>query len=194
MTGDIEAPEEGNDFLEAGNNQEFDEGKVVSMLGEILSLLKGGKTMPGKQGYPYKYPEAQKKAFDDLKKEKETLETKLQAFEKAEKDKKITGLLDTMEGKGLIQKEQRADMFKDYAEHFSVEQIDALITQTGKMDFEKAKQKSFSSGDQPEQKTKDFEKSISDLEHKMMVLKDAGVSGPVYEGYEAELKKLKGDN
>ena len=174
----------GDDFLET----DPEPSKIESMLAEILSELK--TTKKKKPEEPYEYPE--KEQLTALQKEKEELEKKLGEFQLKEKEEKVNEYIGDLVEKGLILEDHRKDLAKEYSEKFSIEQLDALIESSAKMDFKRAKQKSFAAGGEPA--GKDSEKQQEDLELKLQDLEAAGIKGPVFDDATAELKAMKEAN
>lgn len=207
-----------DEFLDLDPEQTDQASGNAELLKRIASIHKLLKELTLKLGgkYPapgYAYPKPEKmeelekrnaeleekvkkfeeevKPIQDLEKEKADLEAKLKSYEQKEKEAKVTDYLNDLEEKGLIQSDQREELFKEFAEKFSVEQLQAIIDVGSKMDFAGAKQKSFKSKELPKEEGKDFAKRKADLEKKISTLKSANVGGPILEEYESELKALE---
>lgn len=198
-------------------DEEFDAKKVAAaisgikkLLTEILENVKSGSSGAGKEEPKYKYPEKMQAfmdglpgSYDTIMKEKEALdskekdhamqvselEAKVKEFEKEALDSKVTEYLDFQEESGLIEKDSREALFKEYSEKFTIDQIDALMTNMRKIDFSKSKSKK---GDEPGDKTsKDLMKEKEKLSTMIKDFESAGVRGPRYDEVKEELDALK---
>jgi len=205
ITNPLEDIDYESDITKEGKADLAANPQVLKLLTSMAQAIKQVRDILSK-GYPY--PAAEKKAeegaelqeqYNELSKKYEALEKtsteadeKLKSYSEQEKTVKVNALLDLELEKGIISKDNREEMVKEYMT-FSDTQLDFLTKKAQGVEKAEIRKKSFKATEPQTSETKDNEKTIQELETFIKDCNQAEVKGPAYDQAVKDLTAMRSD-